>query len=119
MNPDEAVQALSALGQPTRLAIFRLMIRTGPTGMVAGDIAERLAVRQNTLSTNLAVLLAAGLLRNERQGRSVRYFADLDGVRTLLGYLLEDCCGGHPERCRPLLDDLAVAGESTRRAPSA
>lgn len=75
--------------------------------MLAGEIGEKLDVRQNTMSANLAVLLHAGLVRNEREGRNVRYFADFEGIRGLLGFLLEDCCGGRPELCRPLIDELA------------
>ena len=77
--------------------------------MLSGEIGAELGVRQNTTSTNLAILLKAGLIRNERQGRSVRYFADLPGIRGLLGFLMEDCCGGRPELCRPLIDEIADA----------
>ena len=97
------------MSQDMRLDVFRLLVRTGPGGLCAGEIAERLAVRQNTLSTNLGVLTRAGLLVSAREGRSIRYFADLDGMRRLLGFLLEDCCGGRPETCRPLLEELACA----------
>jgi len=109
MDKNEALDALAALSQDMRLDVFRLLVRTGPGGLYAGEIAERLAVRQNTLSTNLAVLVRAGLLRSEREGRSIRYFANLDGMRRLLGFLLEDCCGGQPETCQPLLKELASA----------
>lgn len=109
MDTKQAVEALAALSQDMRLDVFRLLVRTGPVGLCAGEIAERLAVRQNTLSTNLGVLTRAGLLVSAREGRSIRYFADLDGMRRLLGFLLEDCCGGRPETCRPLLEELACA----------
>lgn len=109
MDTKQAVEALAALSQDMRLDVFRLLVRTGPGGLCAGEIAERLAVRQNTLSTNLGVLTRAGLLVSAREGRSIRYFADLDGMRRLLGFLLEDCCGGRPETCRPLLEELACA----------
>ena len=68
-----------------------------------------LDVRQNTLSANLAVLRHAGLVRTVREGRSIRYFADFDGVSGLLRFLLEDCCGGEPALCQPLIDDIACA----------
>ena len=74
--------------------------------MLAGEIAETLDARQNTMSTNLSVLLNAGLLRNEREGRAIRYFANMDGLQGLLGFLLQDCCGGRPELCRPLIEDI-------------
>lgn len=104
-----ALNALSALSQETRLDVFRLLVRLGPAGLCAGEIAENLGVRQNTMSVNLAVLARAGLIRSEREGRSIRYFADLDGMRRLLGFLMEDCCGGRPESCRLLLEELVCA----------
>ncbi len=61
------------------------------------------------MSANLSVLARSGLVRNQRQGRSIRYFADMDGMRGLLGFLMEDCCGGRPERCQPVIDELACA----------
>lgn len=107
METIDAVRAFSALGQPTRLEVLRLLIRTGAPGVAAGEIAEALGVRQNTLSANLAVLRDAGLIGSERDGRSIRYFADMNGLGALLGFLMEDCCGGRPERCRPLIDEVA------------
>ncbi len=109
MEKIKAIDALSALAQDTRLDVFRLLVRAGPDGMAAGDIADALAVRQNTMSSNLAILTRAGLLKSERRGRSVLYFADFDGMRGLLGFLMEDCCGGQPERCAPVLDELICA----------
>jgi DNA-binding transcriptional ArsR family regulator len=106
MDRKDTLEALSALSQGTRLDVFRLLVRAGPDGLYAGDIAARLAVRQNTMSTNLGVLARAGLVRREREGRSIRYVADLDGMRGLLAYLMEDCCGGRPETCEPLLKEL-------------
>ncbi|MFG6561500.1 ArsR/SmtB family transcription factor [Sulfitobacter sp. 1A15299] len=106
MDNENALQAFAALGQPTRLDVFRLLIKAGGKGMSAGEIGTALDVRQNTMSANLSVLARAGLIRSKREGRSIRYFADMDGLRALLGFLLEDCCGGEPERCQPLLDEL-------------
>ncbi|MBN9674019.1 ArsR/SmtB family transcription factor [Roseibium aggregatum] len=99
MDMNEALSAFSALSQKTRLEVFRLLLSAGPEGMNAGEIGEALGVRQNTMSANLSVLLQAGLVRNEREGRSIRYFADLHGTRELLTFLMADCCGGHPELC--------------------
>lgn len=107
MDTSRATAAFSALGQPTRLDVFRLLVTAGQDGMLAGDIATALDVKQNTMSANLAILLQAGLVRNERQGRAIRYFADMDGMRELLGFLMKDCCGGQPETCQPVLDELA------------
>jgi DNA-binding transcriptional ArsR family regulator len=109
MESKKALAAFAALGQTTRLDVFRLLIRAGAEGIAAGEIGEALQVRQNTLSANLTVLLNAGLVRNERQGRSIRYFADMDGLRGLLVFLLEDCCAGRPELCQPLVDEIACA----------
>lgn len=107
MDINEALTALSALGQQTRLEIFRLLIQAGPKGMAVGEIAEILSVRQNTLSANLSILVNAGLLRNERQGRSIRYFANMKGLSSLLGFLLQDCCGGSAKLCQPLIQEIA------------
>lgn len=105
----KATQSFSALSQPARLDAYRLLIKAGDTGVMAGEIAERLGMRQNTMSANLAVLLHAGLVRNERQGRSIRYFADFEAMRGLLAFLMEECCGGKPELCQPIIDEIACA----------
>ena len=104
MEKDNALQALAALAHDTRLDVFRLLVKVGPDGLAAGEIGEKLGVRQNTMSTNLAILDRAGLVISWRNGRSVRYRANLDGMRGLLGFLMEDCCGGTPDRCAPLLE---------------
>ena len=107
MDRKQTLAAFAALSQETRLEVFRLLVKAGDQGLLSGEIGERLDVRQNTMSANLAVLLNAGLLRNRREGRSVRYFADFEGVRGLLAYLMEDCCGGKPELCRPAIYQIA------------
>ncbi|WP_172299468.1 helix-turn-helix transcriptional regulator [Pseudoruegeria sp. HB172150] len=109
MDKNRALSAFAALSQSTRLDAFRLLIAAGGKGMLAGEIGDALDVRQNTMSANLSVLTQAGLLRNQREGRAVRYFADLNGVRGLLGYLMEDCCGGHPELCRNFIEKIDLA----------
>lgn len=109
MDEAQAIEALSALAQETRLGVFRLLVKAGSRGLCAGEIAARLGVRHNTLSTNLGILARARLVRGAREGRSIRYYADLDGMRALLGFLMEDCCGGQPELCQPILDELACA----------
>lgn len=107
MDTYDALSSFSALSQPTRLAVFRLLVKAGSDGMLAGEISEKLNVRQNTMSANLTVLVNSGLARNERQGRTIRYFADFDSLRDLLAFLMEDCCGGSPELCQPVIDQLA------------
>jgi len=106
MDRSQCLDALSALSQETRLDVFRLLTRAEPVGMCAGDIAEAVGGLQNTVSTNLAILARAGLIRSVREGRSVRYFADLDGMSQLLAFLMEDCCDGKPEACAPLLQSV-------------
>lgn len=106
MDRSDALKAFDALSQGTRLDVFRLLVKAGSRGMLAGEIGDRLGVRQNTMSTNLAILLNAGLVTNRREGRTVRYCADLDGVRGLLAFLMEDCCGGNAALCQPVLDEI-------------
>lgn len=107
MEMNQVLSAFAALSQQTRLDVFRLLIKAGPDGVLAGEIADRLQVRQNTMSANLAVLLNSGLVRNERHGRTIRYFVDFDAVRGLLAFLMEDCCGGRPELCQPVIEAIA------------
>jgi DNA-binding transcriptional ArsR family regulator len=106
MDKKHTLEALAALSQDTRLDVFRLLVQVGPEGMLAGEIGERLMVKQNTMSANLQVLAHAGLIRSEREGRSIRYYSDMDGLKGLLSYLLEDCCGGAPELCQPVISKL-------------
>ncbi|WP_340243096.1 metalloregulator ArsR/SmtB family transcription factor [Sulfitobacter pontiacus] len=107
MDKNHALDAFAALSQVTRLDVFRLLITAGEVGMSAGDIGDTLGVRQNTMSTNLAILARSGLIRSKREGRSIRYFADMEGLRGLLAFLMEDCCGGRPELCQPIINELA------------
>lgn len=104
MDKKAALAALSALGQDTRLEVFRLLVRAGKDGLAAGEIALRLEAVQNTMSAHLKVLDNAGLARAERDGRTVRYVADMTGFRDLLAYLMEDCCNGSPELCQPVIE---------------
>ena len=107
MDMDHALLAFSALSQPTRLEVFRLLIENEPAGLPAGEVARRMAVPHNTMSTHLAILTRAALITAERRSRSIVYRARLDAVRELAGYLVQDCCGGRPEICAPLLADLS------------
>ena len=118
MDMNEALAAFAALAQPTRLDVFRMLVRMGEDGLLAGEIGERLDVRQNTMSTNLSVLHAAGLVRTRREGRAIRYFADMDGMQGLLAYLMEDCCGGQPELCQPVIATIACAPKETCGDPA-
>lgn len=109
MESTIAIAAFSALAQPTRMAAFRLLVAHEPQGLAAGEVARQLSVPQNTMSTHLAILERAGLVTSERQGRVITYRAGLDQVRALTAFLVQDCCGGRPELCVPLLADLSSA----------
>lgn len=99
MTAPHALAALAALGQPTRLEIFRLLMRSGPEGVLAGSLAQTIGCPHNTLSSHLSILARAGLIRGTRDGRTILYSADIDGMRALLRFLINDCCNGHPELC--------------------
>ncbi len=99
LSPADAIAVLAALAQPTRLEIFRLLLKHEPIGITAGVIAETVGAPHNSISTHLAVLVRAGLLRGARDGRSIVYRADIEGMRALVGFLVNDCCDGHPELC--------------------
>ena len=109
METKDALAALAALAQETRLEVFRLLVRAGPVGLPAGNIAERIGVQPATLSFHLKELERAGLLSSRRESRQIYYAPDVEGMRGLLAFLTEDCCGGRPEICAPL-----VAGEAVR-----
>jgi len=106
MEMDMAVKALAALGQETRLAAFRALVQAGPQGVPAGTLAERLGVPGPTLSVHLARLEQAGLVASRRAGRQIFYAADYGGMRSLLAYLVEDCCAGSAEICSPMAGRL-------------
>lgn len=94
MKTSFAVDSLAALAQETRLSIFRLLVRHAPNGLPAGTIARRLQLPGPTLSFHLNVLAAAELVRPHKNGRSIAYSANLDGVNRLTEFLMENCCGG-------------------------
>jgi ArsR family transcriptional regulator, arsenate/arsenite/antimonite-responsive transcriptional repressor len=106
MESIRAILTFSALAQETRLGVFRLLVRSEPEGMAAGDIARELAVPHNTMSSHLGVLARAGLVTAERRSRSIVYRANLDAARDVVTFLLQDCCGGRPEICSLVVDAL-------------
>lgn len=108
MKVESAVAALSALAQEHRLALFRLLVQAGKKGMAAGAIADALGVPNSSLSFHLAHLSRAGLIRQERQGRSLVYRADYEAMNGLIAFLMENCCGGAP--CAP---DLACGSTAS------
>jgi ArsR family transcriptional regulator len=111
MQLKQAVAALSALAQETRLAVFRLLVEEEPDGLPAGEVAARLGVTPATLSFHLAQLERAGLLSSQRHSRQIVYRVDLQGTRRLLAFLTEDCCQGRPELCAT----LSIGCAPTRR----
>lgn len=102
MKSFAAVEALGALAQEHRLALFRLLVQAGDHGMPAGAIAEKLDVPNSSLSFHLAHLTRAGLIQQRRQGRSLIYTADYATMNALVGYLLENCCAG--ATCGPVAE---------------
>jgi DNA-binding transcriptional ArsR family regulator len=102
METTDAVKRLSALAQEARLEVFRLLVKAGPDGLAAGEIARTLQTAPNTASAQLLVLSNAGLIRARRDGRSIIYSVDFDAMSALLIFLTEDCCGGRAEICAPL-----------------
>ena len=102
-----AIEAFAALAQPTRLEAFRLLVKQVPDGLPAGEIARRLDVPHNTMSTHLAILTRAGLISVERHSRSMIYQVDLKAAHQLVLFMLKDCCNGRPELCAPLIEDIA------------
>lgn len=101
MELEDATAALAALGQPTRLAVFRLLVEAGPDGCTPGTIAERLSLPGATLSFHLKELSAAGLIEGEAHGRSISYRADFAAMKGLVAFLTHNCCGGDEGRCLP------------------
>lgn len=102
MDMMAAIHSLSALAHEGRLAVFRLLVKAGPDGMAAGDIAKKLDTAANTMSAQLLVLANAGLVHAHREGRSIIYAVDFDRMAALLQFLAKDCCNGRPEICAPL-----------------
>ena len=99
MDAPHALAALAALGQPTRLSIFRLLVKEEPEGLSAGVLADAVGCPHNTLSTHVAILARAGLVNGKREGRTITYRANAAGTRALIAFLVTDCCDGRPELC--------------------
>jgi ArsR family transcriptional regulator len=111
METSSAVIALSALAQENRLDVFRLLVQAGPDGMAAGDVAERLEIAPATLSFHLAQLRQAGRLTMRRDGRSLIYSANYDGMNALMAFLTENCCRG----AAPCAVPASVKAKAPRR----
>lgn len=123
MDISTAVNALAALAQESRMKVFRLLVEQGPQGLPATEIAEKIGVRQNLMSTHLRVLAHAGVTKTRRDGRRIYHAVDFDQTRDLFGYLLHDCCNGQPEQCSKLLEEILpidqCASEESNKASDA
>jgi ArsR family transcriptional regulator, arsenate/arsenite/antimonite-responsive transcriptional repressor len=96
MNPNTAVDALAALAQETRLAVFRLLVQAGPAGLAAGEIGAQIGIPANTLSFHLKTLAQAGLLESRQEGRYIYYAAHYAVMDDLIAFLTDNCCQGEP-----------------------
>ena len=102
----EAIDALAALAQATRLDTFRLLVKHEPEGIPAGELARRAGVPQTTMSAHLAILVRAGLIEGERQSRTILYRAKIAAFQELTLFMIQDCCGGRADLCEPLVANL-------------
>jgi DNA-binding transcriptional ArsR family regulator len=101
MKADAAARVFETLSSPIRLQVYRALVRRGPAGMVAGEIAQALGLPPANLSFHLKAMTQAGLLGVEQEGRFQRYRADLGAMLELVAYITDECCAGHPEMCVP------------------
>jgi DNA-binding transcriptional ArsR family regulator len=99
ITSNQAVKALAALAQPTRLAAYRLLVACGPEGMAAGQIAEKLNASAATMSFHFKTLSHAGLIESRQDGRFIYYSANFDVMNGMVAYLTENCCAGNPAAC--------------------
>jgi DNA-binding transcriptional ArsR family regulator len=113
MKTPEAVGAMAALAQETRLAIYRLLVEVGPNGLAAGAIAARLDVAPSSLSFHLAQLTHARLINQRRMSRSLIYAADFAAMNGLVAYLTENCCGG--QSCAPVCEPAKMPARRSRK----
>ena len=113
MEDQKAIECLSAIAHSTRLKVFRLLASRGEEGLSSGEIARVLDTPATTRSTHLGILARAGVIRARRQSRVVCYSVSQDGVRSLLNYLISDCCGGRPDLCAP--STAALSSSSVRQ----
>ena len=99
MKKSDVIEALAALANESRLDVFRVLIQQGRQGLPAGEIAERLGLQPATLSFHLTNLWHAGLVERRRESRRIIYSARYEAMSNLMGFLMENCCQGHPEAC--------------------
>lgn len=106
IDESKALEVFAALSQETRLHIIRLLVRVGSNGMPAGQIGEVVGVSASNVSFHLKELERTGILTARRDARSIIYTADFTALSGLVRFLMEDCCGGRPEICVPILVDF-------------
>ncbi|MBB1472084.1 MULTISPECIES: metalloregulator ArsR/SmtB family transcription factor [unclassified Luteimonas] len=116
MELKSATAALAALGHPTRLAVFRLLVEAGPEGHTPGEIMDALSLPGATLSFHLKELTAAGLIDGEAQGRHISYRADFSAMNGLVEFLTRNCCGGDQGRCPPASRPVPAGARKARGA---
>ena len=119
MDRSQALAGFAALSQETRLAIVRLLVRAGPEGVPAGEVADRVGVSPSNVSFHLKELERAGLIEPRREARSIFYRASYDTLRDLIGFLMKDCCGGRPEICAPVLAAASCTPAKSRKRVNA
>lgn len=102
MDTKTAITAMSALAQEHRMEVFRLLVKEGPSGLSAGELAAKLEISPSSLSFHIAQLERAHLVSSRRESRHINYAVDFDGMRDLLDFLTEDCCNGEPALCSSL-----------------
>ena len=118
METMDALRALAALAQESRLATFRLLVETGPEGRVVGEIAQTLGIANATLSFHLKELANAGLIAARQEGRFIYYSANYSGMNELLAYLTENCCAGNMAGCAPAASIPAGSAKSPGSKPA-
>lgn len=115
METKQVVEALAALAQETRLAVYRLLVQQGPSGVAAGEIAAQLGLAPATLSFHLKELSRAGLVTARQEGRYIFYAADFRAMDSLLGFLTENCCAADSGACAPGTCRPATKARAARR----
>jgi DNA-binding transcriptional ArsR family regulator len=115
MKASQAITAFAALSQETRLGIVRRLVREGPEGLSAGQVADAAGVSASNVSFHLKELEHSGLIEARREARSIIYSANYDSLRELIGFLMKDCCAGRPEICAPVLADPSCAPAKQRK----
>ena len=108
MDENHAIAALGALAQASRLQVYRRLMRAGPAGISAGELAEHVGVSRSSLSFHVAQLERAGLVQARRHHRNIFYSVEIDAMRQLLAFLTQDCCNGNPDICGDLTETAAL-----------